>query len=137
MSILAICSDEPASVRLNATAAQAIEAMLAHRVGAAAVVDEHGVVAGIFTERDVMTKVALSGRDPQLMPVRECMSTPVIMALEDISPAEALTTMIDNQHRHMPIVDDNGRLLRILSIRNLLEKKIDALLGELAATQRS
>ena len=132
MSILSICSDEPASVDINATVAETIQAMLKHRVGAAAVVDEHGVVAGVFTERDVMSKVALSGRDPWKTPVREFMSTPVIMALENISYSEALTTMLDNHLRHMPIVDENGRLLRILSIRNVLEKKIDALLEEIA-----
>ena len=132
MSILTICSDTPASVPLNATVAQTIETMLTHRVGAAAIVDEHGVVAGIFTERDIMKKVALSGQDPQTTPVRGFMSTPVLMALENISYAEALTTMLDNHHRHMPIVDENGRLLRILSIRNLLEKKIDVLVQEIA-----
>lgn len=135
MSILSICSDEPASVPLDATVAQTIEAMLAHRVGAAAVVDEQGVVAGIFTERDIMKKVVLSGRDPHTIPVREYMSTPVLMALENISYTEALTTMLDNHHRHMPIVDENGRLLRILSIRNVLEKKIDALVQEIASVR--
>ncbi len=40
---------------LTATAADAIEAMIQRRMGAAAVVDEHGIVAGFFTERDVMT----------------------------------------------------------------------------------
>jgi CBS domain-containing protein len=132
MSILSICSDTPASVGLDATVAQTVEAMLAHRVGAAAVIDEHGVVAGIFTERDIMKKVVLSGQDPQTAPVRAFMSTPVLMALETISYAEALTTMLDNHHRHMPIVDENGRLLRILSIRNVLEKRIDVLVQELA-----
>ncbi len=132
MSILSICSDEPASVDINATVAQTIEEMVNHRVGAAVVVDEHGVVAGIFTERDVMSKVALSGRDPWATPVREFMSTPVIMALENISYTEALTTMLDNHLRHMPIVDENGRLLRILSIRNVLERKIDVLIEEIA-----
>ena len=132
MSILSICSDEPASVDIDATVAQTIEEMVNHRVGAAVVVDEHGVVAGIFTERDVLTKVALSGRDPWTTPVREFMNTPVIMALENISYTEALTTMLDNHLRHMPIVDENGRLLRILSIRNVLEKKIDVLIEEIA-----
>ena len=132
MSILSICSDEPASVDINATVAQTIEEMVNHRVGAAVVVDEQGVVAGIFTERDVMRKVSLSGRDPWTTPVREFMSTPVIMALENISYSDALSTMLDNHLRHMPIVDENGRLLRILSIRNVLEKKIDVLVEEIA-----
>ncbi len=80
--------------------------------------------------------MALSGRDPRVTPVRDFMSTPVLMALTNISYAEALTTMLDNHHRHMPIVDENGRLLRILSIRNVLEKKIDVLAEELAEARR-
>lgn len=135
MSILSICSDEPASVGLSSSVAETIETMLNHRVGAAAVVDEHGVVAGIFTERDIMKKVALSGRDLRKVSIREYMNTPVIMALENISYGEALTTMLENHHRHLPIVDENGRLLRILSMRNVLEKKIDVLLQELAAAR--
>ena len=63
MSILDYCAANPASVSLTSNAADAIEAMIHRRMGAAAVVDEHGIVAGIFTERDVMTRVALCGRD--------------------------------------------------------------------------
>ena len=54
--------------------------MIDKQVGAVAVVDEKGVVAGMFTERDVLAKFALSGRDPKATPVREFMSPMVEMA---------------------------------------------------------
>lgn len=131
MSILEMCDSEAASVLLVATAEEAIRTMLARSVGAVAVVDENQRVAGVFTERDVMRRLALSGRDPAKTPVRELMTTPVEMATPDTSPGKALATMVERHYRHLPVVDENGRLLGMLSIRNLLEARIDALTREL------
>ena len=131
MSILDYCAANPAAVSLVATAADAIEAMIQRRMGAAAVVDEHGIVAGIFTERDVMTRVALSGRDPQHIPITDVMTTPVLMATRSTSIAEATAVMINHQKRHLPVVEDDGRLIGILSIRHVLERKVDELTAQI------
>ncbi len=64
MSILKWCDEGPATVSVLATVQEAIQTMLAKDVGAVAVIDEQGIVAGMFTERDVLSKLALSGRDP-------------------------------------------------------------------------
>jgi CBS domain-containing protein len=100
-----------------------------------AVIDEHGVVAGMFTERDVLAKFALSGRDPKRTPVHELMSPMVEMATEETSPSEALQVMLERHYRHMPIVDDQGKVLGICSIRNILEARVDDLLAQLDANQ--
>jgi len=131
MSIVEMCDSEAASVSTEATAEQAIRTMLDRRVGAVAVVDENRRVAGVFTERDVLRRLALSGRNPGATPVREIMTTPVEMATLATTPAEALATMVEQHYRHLPIVDDDGRLLGMLSIRNVLQAKIDALAAEL------
>jgi CBS domain-containing protein len=131
MNIVDYCEADPASVSLTATAAEAIEAMIARGMGAAAVVDEHGVVAGIFTERDVMTRVALSRRDPRQIPVTEVMTTPVLLATRDTSIAEATAVMIHHLKRHLPVVEDDGRLIGILSIRHVLERKVDELTAQI------
>ena len=52
----------------------------AQRPGAVAVVDSENRVAGIFTERDVLKKFALSGHDPSKIPVKDLMTTPVELA---------------------------------------------------------
>ena len=131
MNLLELCNSDTAHVTVDTSVADAIRAMLDRRVGAVAVVDENQRVAGIFTERDVLRRVALSDRNPAEIPVREVMTTPVEMATLDTTPGEALRTMIDYHYRHLPIVDDEGRLLGMLSIRHVLEARVDTLTRQL------
>jgi CBS domain-containing protein len=131
MKILEMCDSEVASVPVEATAEQAIRTMLDRHVGAVAVVDEKRRVAGIFTERDVLRRLALGERDPKTTSVREIMTTPVEMATRATTASEALATMVERHYRHLPIVDDDGRLLGMLSIRNVLQAQIDTLTSQL------
>lgn len=131
MSLLEWCDEGPATVSVLATIEDAIKVMMEKDVGAVAVIDEQGVVAGMFTERDVLAKFALSGRNPYTTPVRDLMSPMVEMATEETTPAEAFRVMLELHYRHLPIVDDHGKVLGILSIRNILEARIDDLLEDL------
>ena len=138
MSLLEWCDEGPATVSVLATVEDAILMMMDKDVGAVAVIDEHGIVAGMFTERDVLAKFALSGRDPKTTPVRELMSPIVEMATDETTAAEAFKVMLERHYRHLPVVDDQGKVLGILSIRNILEARIDDLLARLeASSQRS
>lgn len=136
MSLVELCDPDAAAVPLSATAAEAIRLMLDRRVGAVGVVDSERVVAGIFTERDVLRKLVLSGRDPEKTPVRELMTTPVELATFETGPGEALATMVERHFRHLPVVDADGRLLGMLSIRHLLEWRIDDLSQELDSLEQ-
>jgi len=131
MKILQLCDPEVAAVPVDASVAEAIHKMLDYHVGAVGVVDQEGRVAGIFTERDVLRKLALTKLDPEITPVRELMTTPVEMATQETGPGEAMATMVERHFRHLPVADNNGKLLGILSIRNLLEWRIDGLTQEL------
>jgi CBS domain-containing protein len=137
MSILQLVDETPASVPMGASVAEAITQMLELGVGAVAIIDENKVVAGIFTERDVLRKVALTGKDPKTIPVREVMTSSVVMATSDISAAEALEVMVREHHRHLPVVDEHGKLLGILSIRHLLQAKVDELLSKWSSAQKA
>jgi CBS domain-containing protein len=136
MSVLELCDREIAAVGLEASVAEAIHKMLDHHVGAVAVVDSDYRVAGIFTERDVLRKMALSGLDPRHTSVRDLMTTPVEMATRFTGAGEALGIMLERHFRHLPVADDSGRLLGILSIRNLLEWRVDDLTRELASLEQ-
>jgi len=127
MGILKLCDEKPATVGAEATVAEAIDVMLEKSVGAVAVVDAERRVAGIFTERDVLSKLALSGLDPQKTPVRQLMTTPVDMATTETTPGEAFEEMMSHHYRHLPIVDRDGRLLGLLSIRHLLQWRLEEL----------
>lgn len=136
MSVLELCDPEAATVSLEATAADAIRTMLNHRVGAVGVIDKEGRVAGIFTERDVLRKLALTPHDPENTPVRDLMTTPVEMATLSTGPGEALSVMVERHFRHLPVVDSNGKLLGMLSIRNLLQSRIDELTQQLDSLEQ-
>jgi CBS domain-containing protein len=131
MNILEMCDSEAASVPVEATAERAIRTMLDRHVGAVAVIDENHRVAGIFTERDVLRRLSLGEHDPRKTSVREVMTTPVEMATRATTAAEALATMVERHYRHLPIVDDDGRLLGMLSMRNVLQAQIDTLTRQL------
>ena len=131
MSLLQWCDEGPATVPVQATVADAVHTMIDKQVGAVAVVDDKDVVAGMFTERDVLAKFALSGRDARSTPVHEMMSPMVEMATQETTPSEALQVMLERHYRHMPIVDEHGKVLGILSIRNILEARVDDLLAQL------
>ena len=131
MNLLQCCDQGAATVPVEATIEDAVRMMIDRAVGAVAVIDGQGVVAGMFTERDVLAKFALSGREPQSTPVREMMSSIVEMATEATTPAEALQVMVERHYRHLPIVDEHGKVLGICSIRNILQARIDDLLAEL------
>ena len=131
MSLLEWCDEGPAIVSVLASVEDAVRTMLDKDVGAVAVIDEQGIVAGMFTERDVLSKFALSGRDPKATPVRELMSPMVEMATEETTAAEAFEVMLERHYRHLPVVNEQGKVLGILSIRNILEARIDDLLAEL------
>ena len=126
MTILRLCDQESAAVPPESTVAEAIRLMLARRVGAVVVVDANRVV-GIFTERDVLKKLALSGRDPERVPVSELMTTPVETASLQTSPGDALVLMLQHHFRHLPVVDSSGRLRGVLSLRNLLHGQMQEL----------
>ena len=136
MSVLELCDREIAAVGMEATVADAIRKMLDLHVGAVAVVDSEYRVAGIFTERDVLRKMSLSRLDPQTISIRELMTTPVEMATRETGAGEALSIMLEQHFRHLPVADDNGKLLGILSIRNLLEWRVDDLSRELESLEQ-
>jgi CBS domain-containing protein len=136
MSILELCDPHPAAVTLEASVGEAIRTMLDRHVGAVAVIDDERRIAGIFTERDVLRRLALSGRDPERTPVREMMTTPVELATAETGSSEAFVTMVERHFRHLPVVDHNGKLLGMLSIRNLLEWRIEDLTRELGSLEQ-
>ncbi len=136
MSVLELCDREVAAVGLDSTVADAINKMLDHHVGAVAIVDSDYRVAGMFTERDVLRKMSLTGLDPNTTLVRQLMTTPVEMATRGTGPGEALSTMLERHFRHLPVADDNGKLLGILSIRNLLEWRVEDLSHELDSLEQ-
>lgn len=130
MSLLRVAHVPPVTVQPGATVLEAVERMAEEAVGAVAVA-EKGQVLGIFTERDVMLRVVLKQRNPRDTKVADVMTSPVETLPEGGTEEEAFNHMIERHIRHLPIVGKEGQLLGMLSIRNLLEHRVEDLSREL------
>jgi CBS domain-containing protein len=105
------------------TVAEAARVMSARTIGAVPVLDADRV-AGIFTERDVLTRIVACGRDPERTPVRDVMSTDLVVADVKESCEVCLHRMQQAHVRHLIVIDE-GRLAGIVSLRDLLRADLD------------
>ena len=106
------------TVHPGATVLDAAQLMNRHRVGALVVV-EHGRVAGIVTERDVLLRVVAGRRDPDTTRVAEVMTAEVVCCSPETTVEEARGAMRDRRIRHLPVAGADGRLLGLVSIGDL------------------
>jgi CBS domain-containing protein len=116
VSVLAMKS--PISVRPEATVRAAVDAMVRNRIGCVLVSDGTRL-AGIFTERDVLNRVS-PDRAALDQPVSQHMTaSPMVLKIND-SIAYALHAMAVNGYRHLPVVDELGHAVSIISARDVL-----------------
>jgi len=86
----------------------------------AVVVEEQGKLVGMFTERDLLSRLDHSDALWQHTIVRDVMTPYPTTIHSDDSLAEALRRLVSGRRRHMPILDERGNVLGILSIRDIL-----------------
>ncbi len=130
MSVIKVAQVPPPSVPNSATVLEAVQLMKTERCGATAVLDDNRLV-GIFSERDVMLRVVAPGRDPRTTLVSEVMTSPPKTVLTNTSKAEALELMVSMHKRHLPVVDQDGNIRGLLSVRNLLRHQVEELVDQL------
>ena len=102
----------------DATVLGAVEMMSSKRIGALMVCKE-GQPLGMFTERDLMTRVILGGRDPATTRIEEVMSTEVVFVEPSTRAEEAMAVMTERRCRHLPVVSE-GRVVGLISIGDLV-----------------
>lgn len=86
----------------------------------AVLVEENGALVGIFTERDLMSRLDHDDALWSHVIVRDVMTPHPTVIRRDDSLAEALRRLIAGRRRHLPIVDDRGHVLGLISIRDVL-----------------
>ena len=97
--------------------------MAEHRIGAVPVVDAHRLV-GIFSERDILTRIVAADRNPATTAVGEVMSSELIVAESNENYEVCLSRMRQSHVRHL-IVLEKGALYGIASMRDVLAADID------------
>lgn len=111
------------SVTPDDTVLQALRLMAEHNIGAVLVMHDP-VVAGILSERDCVRKLDLLGKTAAHTRVEEIMTTHVLYVEASQSLDECMAVMIDKNIRHLPVYD-NGTLLGVISIRDVLKEVVD------------
>jgi CBS domain-containing protein len=115
-----VVSQPALTVSASTTLADAIHRMQKER-RACVLVMENDQLVGIFTERDILMKVAGQPLDLIHTPVSESMTPDPFTLPDDANVAFALSKMVLEGFRHIPLVDDDGRPTAVVSMRNLIE----------------
>jgi CBS domain-containing protein len=91
-------------------------------IGVIAVVDEAGYAVAMLTDRDACMGACMTGLPLSEIPVRHCMSRRLISVRRDQPVEDAALVMRDNQVRRVPVLDDAGRLVGLLSQNDLIHE---------------
>ncbi len=112
------------TVSPDTTVFDAIKLMADKNIGALPVL-AHGVLAGIFTERDYTRKIALQGKTSKQTLVKEIVSREIVTATPEDSVEECMKLMTENRVRHLPVLRGE-ELVGIISIGDLVNWIISA-----------
>lgn len=130
MSIGLFCTRDTVIVRREDSIFTAAKLMREHHVGSVVVVEDaaEGVKpVGLLTDRDLVVEILAKELDAQAVTVGDVMSLGVITARENDGVWVTLKRMRSQGIRRLPVTDDQGKLLGIVSVDDILE----LLVGEL------
>ena len=111
------------TVRPSATVLEVVGLLKEYNLGAVVVSPDGREVVGIVTERDIVRRL-VKGTDFLDGPVSAIMTGDVRTCTAQDSVRSLMTTMTEQRIRHLPVVDDNGRLTGIVSIGDAVKSHI-------------
>jgi len=130
MGLMRIARTPLVTVKPETTVMDAVGTMTRESIGAIAVVQGNRLV-GIFSERDLMLRVVSERLDPAQTKVFDVMTSPVETIHRHSTVDDALKVMLDRHIRHLPIIDRDGTLCGMISMRSLLHDKVEELTDQL------
>ncbi len=95
-----------------------------YRIGAVLIMDTDGRPSGIVSERDIVNSLAAFGATALSMTASEAMSRKLLVCRPVDTADEILTLMTNNRVRHLPVMDD-GQMVGIISIGDVVKRKLD------------
>ena len=104
----------------NTTVKEIIKTLYEKHIGCTVIIDDNNKVAGIFTERDAIRLVAENIQLNQ--PIENVMTKNVITLQEDVSINEVRKIISVHKVRHLPVLNQQGELAGLLSVRGLLDQ---------------
>lgn len=126
-SIGQLSPPEPVSVPEDVSIDVVLSLLERHRIGCVVVVDPLGKISGIFSERDVVLKVYPRKLNTSEVLIREVMTVNPHTEQMTTSVAYALNMMSEGGYRHIPIADEEGLPIGIISVKNIVDYIVSAL----------
>ena len=123
-NILVGKGNEVYSVHPDSTVYEALKVLVDRNVGALVVI-ENNKFLGIFSERDYARRVILKGRASKETTIREIMTEHPITVTEDETIETCMCKMTDKRIRHLPVVNDEGALVGLISIGDVVKFIMD------------
>lgn len=124
-------SSDIVSCSIDTSVRDAVALLASKRIGAVPVMNS-GRVVGIFSERDVVYRLAEEGDMCLKRPLEEVMTAPAITVERSSSVLDALALMTRRRIRHLPVVD-NGSMCGFISIGDLVKARLDQIQHEAEA----
>jgi CBS domain-containing protein len=133
--ILKVKGNAIISIGAQDRVAKAVQLLTANRIGAVLVLGERGDIAGIFSERDVVNALHRHGEAALGHAVGELMTTHVVTCSPRDPVAAIMGMMTVQRFRHVPVIDE-GRLIGIISIGDVVKSRIEEAEAEAEALRR-
>ncbi|MGE0006671.1 MAG: CBS domain-containing protein [Parvibaculaceae bacterium] len=102
------------------------QTLAAKKIGAVVIIDAHGRIGGIVSERDIVRALATGGGKALDKPVEEFMTSPVRTCTSSDTEAELMSLMTEHRVRHLPVVE-SGKLGGMISIGDVVKNRIEAI----------
>ncbi|MBW8687682.1 CBS domain-containing protein [Chitinophaga rhizophila] len=113
------------AIQPDDTVFDALSVLVDKNVGALVVLGDNERVVGIFSERDYARRVILKGRASKETLIREIMTENPFTVMEEDSIQDCMVKMTDKHIRHLPVTDDQLRLVGMISIGDVVKYIID------------
>jgi len=128
-SILATKGGQVVTIGPNETIRDAIATLAKHNFGALVVVDKANKPIGIISERDIV-RLAAKNEDMYATSINEVMTKNVITGVRQDDFRAVANTMTEKRIRHLPVVDEEGTLIGIVSIGDIVKAERNHFEGE-------
>ncbi len=145
MRVADVMTKDVVTARGDATVRDIADLMTKHNVGTVIITDRDGKLEGLVTDRKLVTDCVAKGRDPSSSRVDEIMTGKLpgplglVTANPDMDILEAAKQFGQSHVRRMPVVEDGGRVVGVLSeadIADELKDAVDGLLEEVSKAEK-
>lgn len=129
-TILTVKGHEVASIRPDAPVRDLVVQLAEHNYGALVVSADGATVAGMASERDIVRALSTRGAAVLDEPVSTIMTNVVQCAPPDAAVEDIMALMTNRRVRHIPVVDESGGMIGLVSIGDVVKNRLGELQGE-------